>query len=341
LAYYRNLVQNAKKNPNVLPPVIPPNKDLKQLKGGKFENALARYSCKWKKHFEHHGTLILTPTYLYFTASFFGIKTELLVPFEKVVDMEKWSSANSNSLHVYYSKNSQTKTDKLICQFSVDKYVEAQDLIVKTWNTFTISSTNNTNPSNSPILTNSLASKEFLRESNSNHSPPSPSGTTSLKETKENNGFGEGSLGESSNEPEMQGPLLLDDWDELFEGAEVKMYSKDQTVLEEGKETTQSLFCIELGTCRVEQVRPEDDKIEILGIFYTKEMFGEISFLRKSLATASVIANEDGVLISAINGATIERMKKKKKGFAGRFYRYLATVISTRLKKTIVAAFGI
>jgi len=271
------------------------------------------------------------------------MKTEHLILFEKVVDIEKWSSANSNSLHIYYAKSPQTKTDKVICQFSVDKYVEAQEFIAKTWNTFqnTSSNSNNSNNSNnnnnimgSPSTTPLAKDKEFT----SNQSPRT--GTTTGKDVflSKDNGFRE--LTDGNVEAESHGPLLLDDWDELFQGAEVRMYSKGQCVIEEGKEASH-LFCIELGTCRVEQVRPEDDKVQILGIFYTKEMFGEISFLRKSLATASVIANEDSVLISAINRATIERMKKKKKGFAGRFFRYLATVISSRLKKTIISAFSI
>jgi len=63
------------------------------------------------------------------------------------------------------------------------------------------------------------------------------------------------------------------------------------------------------------------------------ELFGEISFLEGVKTSASVIADEDNTEVYIIEGAALSVLFSRQPALCGRFYRYLAQLLSTRLKE--------
>lgn len=126
--------------------------------------------------------------------------------------------------------------------------------------------------------------------------------------------------------------LMSEDWELLLQDAVLKHYKYDEFVIREGEKSAQNLYQIARGKCRIQQQRPEDDSIVTIGLIGAGEVFGEISLLRKSSTTASVISDDPaGVDIYIIKGSDIARLCQARTGFPVRFFKYLATILSIRL----------
>jgi len=93
---------------------------------------------------------------------------------------------------------------------------------------------------------------------------------------------------------------------------------------------TYRLFQISTGSCRIEKSIDED--VTHIATISDGEIFGEIAFLEGSGATASVVADEDNTVIHVIEGYYLDILFDYFPHLSGRFYHYLATVLSTRLK---------
>mmetsp|Transcript_34909 Transcript_34909/g.87853 ORF Transcript_34909/g.87853 Transcript_34909/m.87853 type:complete len:853 (-) Transcript_34909:259-2817(-) len=134
------------------------------------------------------------------------------------------------------------------------------------------------------------------------------------------------------SELEISGCLTPSDWNLLVGGAKLLSLKRNEVLIAEGTES-QRLFYIAHGHCRVEITRPEDDSKVVVGTISAKETLGDISFLQNSTATASVIAEVDDMSVYCIEGTHIHGLMDSVPGFAGRFYKYLATVIGLRLRQ--------
>lgn len=62
------------------------------------------------------------------------------------------------------------------------------------------------------------------------------------------------------------------------------------------------------------------------------EVFGEISFLEGARTTASVIAETDDTEVLIIEGGVLKVLFVRQPALAGRFFCYLAGMLSARLK---------
>jgi len=125
--------------------------------------------------------------------------------------------------------------------------------------------------------------------------------------------------------------LTADDWKLILDKCQQIIYEKDKIVIRQGDQSSQNLYQLAYGRCRVEQQRPEDDSLQSLGVINAGETFGEISFLQNSQITASVVADSDRVEIYVIQGDYLNEIFNEHAGVPGRFYKYLATLISNRL----------
>ena len=65
-----------------------------------------------------------------------------------------------------------------------------------------------------------------------------------------------------------------------------------------------------------------------------EDICGDMAFIEKSTATASVIAKEDRVEVDAIQASALSQIFEAFPGLAYRFYRSLAVVLARRLKET-------
>jgi len=125
--------------------------------------------------------------------------------------------------------------------------------------------------------------------------------------------------------------LTADDWKLLLDKCKQIIYEKNAIVIRQGDQSSQNLYQLAYGRCRVEQQRPEDDSVQVLGLINAGETFGEISFLQNSQITASVVADADRVEIYVIEGDYLNEIFNEHPAVPGRFYKYLATLISNRL----------
>jgi len=124
--------------------------------------------------------------------------------------------------------------------------------------------------------------------------------------------------------------LSDDDWTQILEGTRSLHYKKDVHIVMQDQSETYRLFQISKGSCRIEKTVDED--VIQIAIIQGGEIFGEIAFLEGGGATASVVADEDDTVIHVIEGYYLDILFDYFPPLSGRFYHYLATVLSTRLK---------
>jgi len=126
--------------------------------------------------------------------------------------------------------------------------------------------------------------------------------------------------------------LTDDDWMRMLKEVQRLEFKPDAVILAEG-ETRHAIFFIENGSARVER-RHMDFYVEIARL-KTGEIFGEMSFLEGYAASASVVAAEP-CDVMCFDGHAVEAMIKADSGFAARFYRSLAEILSRRLRETTI-----
>jgi len=138
-----------------------------------------------------------------------------------------------------------------------------------------------------------------------------------------------------------------DDWTSILEGTRSIHLQKDEEVIIQGQAHKQRLYQIAKGSCRIEK-QTDNGKTLVIGIITTNidstskndTIFGEISFLEGTDASASVVADENDTVVHVIEGYYLDVLFDYYPGLSGRFYHFLATVLSTRLKQRETAALG-
>ena len=123
--------------------------------------------------------------------------------------------------------------------------------------------------------------------------------------------------------------LTQDDQKLLAQNVTKSSVDKDAVILEEGSRR-QALFLVREGAVRVERAHLGR------GVSFARlgpgELFGEVSFLEQSGASASVIADEDGTVVDIIEGRDIQNLLSSVPGFGTRFYHSVALTLSERLR---------
>eukprot|EP01130_Rhizamoeba_saxonica_P014731 TRINITY_DN6464_c0_g1_i1.p1 TRINITY_DN6464_c0_g1~~TRINITY_DN6464_c0_g1_i1.p1 ORF type:complete len:1172 (+),score=302.35 TRINITY_DN6464_c0_g1_i1:87-3518(+) len=130
------------------------------------------------------------------------------------------------------------------------------------------------------------------------------------------------------------------DWDEILRGTRREKYVAGDIIIEQGASSRPRIFHISIGTCRIEKTT-EDGKTIVLGTITTEDpIFGEISFLEGATGrtTASVVADSEDTRIDILEGFFLDILFNYDPGMAGRFYHYLAYILSNRLSDREAAA---
>lgn len=257
---------------------------------GEKEVFLGEFACKWTRKIEKFGTLYVLPSSLLATATFFSIKTKVVIPFVDIISI----SSKKATLYLVVNKESSKKKgktqEKITLAFAEDRFEQAKELITSLWTDF--------------------------------QSKP-PSETSNTITTTQTN-----------DEEEVPGTLTSQDWSELQKLAEHKVFKRNSVIIQEG-ESSEKLYYIVEGRCKVVQVRPEDDAEVTIGYIRSRETFGEVGFVTLNKATASVVTDSEATAVTVINGQHVQHLLDTKPGFAGRFYKYLAAIITTRLERRI------
>jgi len=133
--------------------------------------------------------------------------------------------------------------------------------------------------------------------------------------------------GAGSVDPSAAITMTTEDWSLLLEGAKLVGFADGVPVITEGM-AHHRIYQVASGKCTIKK-RTDAGEIT-LGTMDEGALFGEMTFLEKGNATASVIAQGD-VQIYIIEGYFINILFVDYPDLAGRFYSYLATVLAQRL----------
>lgn len=125
--------------------------------------------------------------------------------------------------------------------------------------------------------------------------------------------------------------LSVEDWKKLLPVATSSHVRKDKVVLWQGM-PGQGLFIVAEGVVRVVHVG-SDERQTRLATLGAGEVFGEMSFLEKSVSSASVMTDVSTELIH-IDTKVLLSLFEADHEFEARFYRSLALALSNRLRRT-------
>ena len=123
--------------------------------------------------------------------------------------------------------------------------------------------------------------------------------------------------------------MNIGDWDQLSALFEIEEIEQPKTILKKGQ-TNRNLYYILEGNAQV-IIDPSSSTINRLE---NGEFFGEMSFLDRLPTTASVVA-ETGSRIARIDGDKLLNLCQSDPFFAERLYKYLALLLTRRLRKNI------
>jgi len=123
--------------------------------------------------------------------------------------------------------------------------------------------------------------------------------------------------------------MSVNDWDTLLTGASLAKFRNGDYIVQEGVEH-QRIYHIAKGSCVIKK-QTADGEVVIASLD-ANSLFGEMTFLEKGKATASVIASGNNVSIYMIEGWFVKTLFVDYPHLAGRFYSYLATILSKRLR---------
>jgi len=123
--------------------------------------------------------------------------------------------------------------------------------------------------------------------------------------------------------------LSMDDWRKFLQGARQRTYKKGEYVLKEGQPTA-ALFQIVSGTLRVELQIKDKAQAVIVGYRQAGDMFGETSLLKSGVATASIAAESEAVVM-CLEGSYLEELFQESPGLPGRFFCFIAAYEAERL----------
>ena len=123
--------------------------------------------------------------------------------------------------------------------------------------------------------------------------------------------------------------LKEEDWTAFLKCARQRTYHKGEYVLKEGQPTA-ALFQVVSGTVRVELQIKDKAKAVVVGYRSAGDMFGETSLLKSGVATASIAADSDAVIV-CLEGAYLEELFQSSPGLPGRFFCFIAAYEAERL----------
>ena len=124
--------------------------------------------------------------------------------------------------------------------------------------------------------------------------------------------------------------LTANDWALIRDKAQERQFKKDQRLIHEGL-AGNTLFVIKSGTARVERRNgTQTIRIATLG---AGDICGEMTFIEKSSASASVIADNE-LAAEALDAATLQTLFESFPHVGARFFRSVALTLSKRLRAT-------
>lgn len=130
--------------------------------------------------------------------------------------------------------------------------------------------------------------------------------------------------------PKLAGLDLTEgDWKHFLGVASQRWYKKGEYLVHEGAQSA-TLYQVIQGVLRVEMQLNEEAQAVVVGHRGPGEMLGETSLLKEGIATASVAADQDS-LVLCLHGRSLEHLFREAPTLPSRFFCFLAMYQANRL----------
>jgi CRP-like cAMP-binding protein len=123
--------------------------------------------------------------------------------------------------------------------------------------------------------------------------------------------------------------LTANDWALIATKTERVAFRLGQEIITQGA-PIKVVYIIRHGSASVELGTPHSPIV--LAALGQGEVCGEMAFLRKGIASATVVAKDMEVVADAINVSDLRLLIDTFPGFAARFFHSLATILAKRLQ---------
>lgn len=125
--------------------------------------------------------------------------------------------------------------------------------------------------------------------------------------------------------------LTRNDWVLIGAKAKRKRFTLGQEIIREGVQS-EVIYIIRRGTASVELLNSRSTAV--LAWLGEGDLCGDMAFLEKTKATASVIAKEEEVEVDEVKAEDLRSLFNSFPGLASRFYQSLAVILARRLQDT-------
>lgn len=272
-----------------------------------------------------HGMMYVTQNYLCFSTSLFGAQKANAWHFSSVSEWKKKTRAGVTTIRLSVTQGSCMNTSPVTSSPEDESVVE--------WTVAHLSQSED-----AYNLVAQMRQHHQTHSGTSGHHKSKSSSSKEIKEAKEAAAAAAKEAKDASVNPWLPSAA---DWNLILKGARTTTFKKDDIVMKEGEATTR-VFQLVAGECRFEKMFEGESRI--LGKMSLSEgsgadnLFGEISFLEGGKASASVVCNKDDTSIAIIEDYWLDVIFQYYPEIAGKFYHYLANVLSKRLKQRESAA---
>lgn len=126
--------------------------------------------------------------------------------------------------------------------------------------------------------------------------------------------------------------LTSNDWALIATKAEQVVFGLGQEIIVQGT-PIKCVYIIRGGSASVELATPHSTVV--LAMLEKGDICGELSFLHKGIASATVIAKDVEVVADVIQVDDLRQLIGTFPGFAARFFQSLATILARRLQHAL------
>ena len=130
------------------------------------------------------------------------------------------------------------------------------------------------------------------------------------------------------------------DFAEMLQLGRISKYNKGEYIVKEGQRCF-GLFKIHNGSCVLQARDPTDDTIKQVGFVAQHEMFGELSFFGSSVASVSLLANEDNTQVYFFDGDKILAKSRTQPVIGVKIFHHVGLLFSLRVANFIAKTHGL
>jgi CRP-like cAMP-binding protein len=292
------------------------------------------FECALKGTILSHGTLYISEKHWCFGSRMFGLKTSEIVRVETITDVEM----TGKYIVIRYGGS---KSHKFL---GFENIEDTHSFLRSLWEKFTKPASAEPNQASSSLggsLTRRNSSRFINRSailfdaatsaaSSSSLSVATGSQFSATSSAPSDDAAAADDDEEFGDDISSKFELTPQDWQKILKGANLVAFQKGDFVIREGDQFQRVFQLLRGSACIQKEV---DGEVKVLGRLQPEDgIFGEISFLEGGCATASIVADEPETAIYIIEGYFLNVYFERNPGVGGRFFHFLAQLLSKRIK---------